>query len=90
MIPPNNCPYKGLSAPPCWRCNHFIADTYDCKLKYYATIEVNHTGTQNVSVAFSAPTYEEKLRQYEEDRKKLLELSKEALVDLLLHKPEMF
>lgn len=80
MIPPSNCPYKGLTAPPCYNCQYYIIDLDGCKLNPYIP----------QSNAIVAPSYEERLRQYEEDRKKLLELSKEALVDLILHRPTMF
>jgi uncharacterized protein YjiS (DUF1127 family) len=41
-----------------------------------------HTGW-----AVSAQTYEERLRDYEKRRQELLQLSKEALVDLIIHRP---
>lgn len=86
MIPPINCPYKGLTATPCWSCPHYIADIDGCRLNSVAMIGVSHTGTNNNAV--SAQTYEERLRDYERRRHELLQLSKEALVDLILHRPE--
>ena len=61
-----------------------LDDVRQCKLNPFdATLASNQYVT-------SAPTYEERIRQYEEDRRKLLELSKEALVDLILKRPTMF
>ena len=86
MIPPMNCPYKGdRTAPPCWTCTNHIADTDQCAL---AGI-VSHT-VQNLNAACYAQTYEERLRDYEKRRQELLQLSKEALVDLILHRPTYY
>ena len=84
MIPSTNCPYKGVTALPCWCCANYISDTDECRLNYLAIVNVNNTGT----AANSASTYEERLKRYEHDRAKLLELSKESLVDLVLKRPE--
>ena len=81
----NNCPYKQLTAPPCWSCPHYIPDTGECALNRLAV-----TSAGSTIYAAKAPTYEEKLKQYEHDRETLLELSKEALVDLIIHRPSMF
>jgi hypothetical protein len=43
--------------------------------------------TNAISTSFVAQTYEERLSYYEKKRAKLLELSKEALVDLILPRP---
>ena len=83
MIPPMNCPYKDLTAPPCWRCPHHIADIDQCDL-----CSVAHQASA-ITTAYHAQTYEEKLRDYEKRRQELLQLSKEALVDLILHRPTL-
>ena len=83
MISPINCPYKGLTAPPCWSCTHHIADTDQCAL---ACI-VSQTA---INAASHAQTYEERLRDYEKRRQELLQLSKEALVDLIIHRPTYY
>lgn len=85
MIPPTNCPYKELTAPPCWSCTHYIPDTDQCNL----TCIVNHTAG-NTGWSANAQTYEERLRDYEKRRQELLQLSKEALVDLLIHRPTYY
>lgn len=82
MIPPSNCPYKELTAKPCWNCPQYMSDVDQCKLNPFAASQA--------STQYVAQTYEERLRRYEEDRRKLLELSKESLVDLILKRPEMF
>ena len=87
MIPPFSCIYSGLTAAPCWNCYNYIPDTDDCKLKYLAISTSGHTENNNNSIA--APSYEEQMRRYNADRKKLLELSKESLVDMILHKPTL-
>jgi uncharacterized protein YjiS (DUF1127 family) len=46
--------------------------------------------TDVISTSFVAQTYEERLSDYEQKRAKLLKLSKEALVDLILEKPSYF
>lgn len=83
MIPPMNCPYKDLTAPPCWRCPHHIADIDQCDL-----CSVAHQASA-ITAACHAQTYEERLRDYEKRRQELLQLSKEALVDLILHRPTL-
>ena len=86
MIPPFNCIYRGLTAAPCWSCPHYIPDTDDCKLKYLAISTSDHAENSSSITAFS---YEEQMKRYEADRAKLLELSKESLVDLILRKPTL-
>ena len=86
MIPPSNCPYKGLSAPPCWSCQWHNADMDTCNLQ----LTVRTASDTALSAVTSSQSYEERMRQYEIDRQKLLELSKEALVDLILHRPTLF
>lgn len=83
MIPPSNCPYKGLTATPCWNCPQYIPDTDQCMLNPFRV-------KTSAATQYVAQTYDERMHRYEEDRRKLLELSKEALVDLILHKPTMF
>lgn len=85
MTPPSNCPYKELTAKPCWNCPQYMPDIDQCKLNPFAASQA-----ANGYVAYRADTYEDRLRRYEEDRKKLMELSKESLVDLILKRPEMF
>lgn len=87
MIAPSNCPYKGLSAPPCWSCQWHNADMDTCNL---CVTTRTASSTAGLSAATQAPSYEDRLRRYEEDRRKLLELSKEALVDLIIHRPTMY
>jgi len=84
MTPPSNCPYTELTAKPCWNCSQYMPDIDQCRLNPFTASQAS-----NGYVA-SAQTYAERLRQYEEDRKKLLELSKESLVDLILKRPTMF
>jgi uncharacterized protein YjiS (DUF1127 family) len=79
-----NCPYKGLTAPPCWTCTHHIADIDQCDLN-----SVAHQSSA-ITAAYTAQTYEERLRDYEKRRQELLQLSKEALVDLILHRPTLY
>lgn len=84
MTPPSNCPYKELTAKPCWNCPQYMPDVDQCKLNPFTASQAS------TQYATSAQTYEERLRRYEEDRRKLLELSKESLVDLILKRPTMF
>ena len=84
MIPPINCPYKGLTAPPCWSCVNHMHETDDCWLNHFSVVSVNNTG----KATDCDSTYEERIKRYENDRAKLLELSKESLVDLILKRPE--
>jgi uncharacterized protein YjiS (DUF1127 family) len=46
--------------------------------------------TDAISTSCVAQTYEERLSDYEKKRAKLLELSKEALVDLILQRPSYY
>ena len=82
MIPPSNCPYKDLSAAPCWHCPEYEADIDECRLK--ATL--GYTLFDSNANVFSASSYEERLKRNEQDRAVLMNLSKEALVDLILPK----
>lgn len=86
MIPPYNCIYSGLTAAPCWNCPHYIPDTDDCKLKYLAISVSVHAENNN---SITGTSYEEQMKRYKADRKKLLELSKESLVDMILRKPTL-
>ena len=67
-------------------CPHHIRTTDDCSLRDIVIQTVSNTAEQ--ATPYEAPSYEEKLQQYEHDRNELLKLSKEALVDLIIHKPE--
>jgi len=82
MIRPDNCPYKGLTAAPCWRCSHHNSDTDECALNSFA----KQTATATI-YKYTAQTYQERLKSYEKQREELMKLSKEALVDLILHRP---
>lgn len=84
MTPPSNCPYKELTAKPCWNCPHYIPDTAQCKLNPFVASQAS-----NGYIAV-AQSYAERMRRYEEERRKLLELSKETLVDLIIRRPTMF
>lgn len=86
MIPPINCPYKALTAPPCWTCAHHLPDTDQCSLACITVQTTGHTGLN----ANAAQTYEERLRDYEKRRQELLQLSKENLVDLIIHRPTYY
>ena len=86
MIPPLNCPYKGLTAPPCWSCPNYIADADECKLSFLAVSVADKTSNETANNATSL-TYEERLKDYERRRSELMQLSKETLVDLIIHKP---
>ena len=86
MIPPDNCPYKGLSAAPCWSCQWHNADIDSCNYR----LEITSSSAGTAATMAQPNSFSEKLRQYEEDRKKLLELPKEALVDLILHRPTQY
>jgi hypothetical protein len=46
--------------------------------------------TDTISTSFVAQTYWERLSDYEQKRAKLLHLSKEALVDLILQEPSYY
>jgi uncharacterized protein YjiS (DUF1127 family) len=85
MIPPTNCPYRALAAQPCWSCPHYIADTDQCTLACIETRTTTDTSAMN-----GARTYAERLRDYEKRRQELLQLSKEALVDLIIHRPKYY
>lgn len=78
MYEPDDCPYKGLNM--CQKCQRFNHDTAEC-MSLTATSAANRTVAQ---------TYEERLSDYEKKRAKLLELSKEALVDLILQRPSYY
>lgn len=41
-----------------------------------------------MSTELKAKTYEERLRDYEKERQEYLQLSKEALVDLIIKRPD--
>jgi hypothetical protein len=85
MYEPDDCPYKGLNM--CQKCPRFNHDTAEC-MSLTAASAANRTDV--ISTSFVAQTYEERLSDYEQKRAKLLKLSKEALVDLILEKPSYF
>ena len=85
MYEPDDCPYKGLNM--CQKCPRFIHDTAEC-MSLTASAAANRTDA--ISTSFVAQTYEERLSDYEKKRAKLLELSKEALVDLILQRPSYY
>lgn len=84
MYEPDDCPYKGLNM--CQKCPRFIHDTAKCM----STVASAENRTDAISTSFVAQTYEERLSDYEKKRAKLLELSKEALVDLILPRPSYY
>lgn len=81
MTHKNNCPYEDMSEKPCWNCNWHNPDMNTCDLFGNFNESVNHSSHQS---------YEDKLKKYEEERQKLLNLSKEKLVDLILKKATYF
>lgn len=84
MYEPDDCPYKGLDM--CQKCPRFIPDTAECM----TTVASVANRTAATSTSFVAQTYEERLSDYEKLRARLLELSKEALVDLILKRPSYY
>ena len=84
MYEPDDCPYKGLNM--CQKCSRFIPDTAECM----TTVASAANRTDTISTSFVAQTYEERLSDYEQKRAKLLELSKEALVGLILQRPSFY
>ena len=87
MYEPDDCPYKGLNM--CQKCPRFIHDTAEC-MSLSLTAESAANRTDAISTSCVAQTYEERLSDYEKKRAKLLELSKEALVDLILQRPSYY
>ena len=86
MIPPIGCPYNGLRRKQCWACTHYMPDTDQCALACISSQTTGHTALY----ANAAQTYEERLREYEARRQELLQLSKETLVDLIIHRPTYY
>lgn len=85
MIPPKYCPYYGkLTAVPCWKCPNYIPDTDECTTAASAVVS---DADQYHTLTARARSYEERMRDYERERDELLKLSKEALVDLIIHRP---
>ena len=85
MTPPSNCPYKELTAKSCFNCSKYIPDTDECQLNHLAQRTV-----AGISYVTGSPTYEERLARYYADRAKLMQLSKESLVDMILKRPERY
>ena len=75
----NNCTYSTLTVKPCRICPNHIPDIDGCSL--------NKSAIQ-MSTELKAKTYEERLRDYEKERQEYLQLSKEALVDLIIKRPD--
>ena len=87
----SNCPYALLSEKPCWTCPHHIADTDECSLSYLATATRNNSkNIDTVSYTAKSQSYEERRRDYEKKRQEYLQLSKEALVDLIIQRPSFY
>lgn len=86
MIAPNNCPYKNLTSLPCWACQWHNADADTCNLSLDYT--VSSIGT--AATIAQCQSFEDRLRAYENERKKLLALSKEELVNLIIHRPTLY
>ena len=84
----DNCLYKQLTAKPCWRCAHHIPDTDRCGLNYLAHSYATETSNKTDVTSSYSQSYEERLRDYEKKRQEYLQLSKEALVDLIIHRPD--
>ena len=80
------CPYKELTAKPCWKCHNYIPDTDECGLNCSASTMRN----KGIDTMWTAQTYEERLKDYERKRQEYLKLSKEALVDLILQRPTLY
>lgn len=90
MIKPKNCPYKDIDV--CSKCQFYNFDTDACNGLVSVADVTNSNSPQDFSAssASSASTYEERYNRYLEERQKLLQLSKEQLVDLIIHAPTMF
>lgn len=86
MIPSSNCPYKDLTASPCWTCQWHNADMNTCNLSLDCT--TSNVGTATINS--QTQSFEDRLREYENERKKLLALSKEELVNLIIHRPTLY
>ena len=86
MIAPSNCPYKDLANLPCWTCQWHNADMDTCNLSLdYTTSSIGTAAT-----TAQCQSFEDRLREYENERKKLLALSKEELVNLIIHRPTLY
>ena len=100
MIPPSLCPYKCLTATPCWNCANYIAQTDQCTLASIDIRQANNTGASRKEVNHSyydylgqhsnasSITYKEQQELYERRREELMQLSKETLVDLIINPPK--
>lgn len=82
----DSCPYKELTMKPCYTCTHHVPDIDGCSLNYIASRRIEY----GEATGMSAQSYEERLRDYEKKRQEYLILSKEALVDLIIHRPTIF
>ena len=92
MIKPKNCKYPGLDV--CSRCPYYIPDTDSCGGMVTASSAINDaesfSAVSALSASSSASSYEDRLKRYEEERNRLLQLSKEDLVDLIIHRPQYY
>ena len=84
MIQPENCPYKGIRNA-CGKCPSYNADMDIC---CGSTTGVAAATAANSAVT-SSSTYDDRLKDYQEQRERLLKLSKEQLVDLIIHEPTL-
>lgn len=82
MIPTKECVYYGIDRA-CSKCAFYNPDMDSCGSMLTST-------TSNESCSIIASSYEDRLKDYKEQRKKLLSLSKEQLVDLIIQKPSYF
>lgn len=85
MIQPESCPYKGIRNA-CWKCPSYNADMDIC---CNVTTAVVAAAAAN-DAATSSSTYDDRLKDYQEQRERLLKLSKEQLVDLIIHVPTIY
>ena len=100
MIPPTLCPNRFLTAPPCWNCANYIAQTDQCALAGVVIHQANNTGASRKEVNHSyydylgqpsnasSITWKEQQELYERRRQQLMQLSKETLVDLIINPPK--
>ena len=86
MIPPNNCPYKDLTSLPCWTCQWHNADMDTCNL----SLDYTASSIGTAATIAQSQSFEDRLRAYENERQKLLALSKEELVNLIIHRPTLY
>lgn len=87
MIQSENCPYRGIRNA-CCKCPSYNADMDICC--NITTAVVAGAAASIESSVSSASTYDDRLKDYQEQRERLLKLSKEQLVDLIIHEPTIY